>query len=399
MKRQVLYSASRRSLGAGEGTGHPGQADDPDRPAYPDQPDHPVRGLAASSPSLSEGETEGEGSPRTTGGKTERSSRTTRGETTPSPPLSRRGGAERRGGGVSRWPRWRAFAARHADLLRFLAGAVCVALVGTLYLWQQPRPVPLRQEDIDAAVLHTLENRMLPERAAKAADTVRPSLVRVRGFADVAKAKSKDKPRAQARKMDPGKAGKGAAKDDGVPAGMEPISLGTGVVIVDDGTILTNLHVVYGAKHVSVAFHDGSESPAELVSVHPENDLAVIKAKKIPDDLPAATLGSAARLKPGDEVVAVGFPFGMGPSVSFGVISGLNREFRSPEGERVLTRLIQFDAAANPGSSGGPLVTMQGDVVGIVTAILNPTEAGTFIGIGFAVTIGVAGRAAGMHPF
>jgi S1-C subfamily serine protease len=98
-------------------------------------------------------------------------------------------------------------------------------------------------------------------------------------------------------------------------------------------------------------------------------------------------------------VVAVGFPFGMGPSVSSGVVSGLNREFRSPEGERILTRLIQFDAAANPGSSGGPLVTMQGDVVGIVTAILNPTEAGTFIGIGFAVTIAVAGRAAGIHPF
>jgi S1-C subfamily serine protease len=85
--------------------------------------------------------------------------------------------------------------------------------------------------------------------------------------------------------------------------------------------------------------------------------------------------------------------------VSAGVISGLNREFRSPKGDRVLTQLIQFDAAANPGSSGGPLVTMQGDVVGIVTAILNPTEAGTFIGIGFAVTIAVAGRAVGIHPF
>jgi S1-C subfamily serine protease len=180
---------------------------------------------------------------------------------------------------------------------------------------------------------------------------------------------------------------------------MQAISLGSGVVIVDDGTVLTNLHVVYGAKRLAVTFHDGSESEAEIVSVHPENDLAVIKAKRIPDDLPAATLGSASRLNPGDEVVAVGFPFGMGPSVSYGVVSGLNREFRSPEGERVLTRLIQFDAMANPGSSGGPLVTMQGDVVGIVTAILNPQESGTFIGIGFAVTIGVAGRAAGMHPF
>ena len=108
---------------------------------------------------------------------------------------------------------------------------------------------------------------------------------------------------------------------------------------------------------------------------------------------------AVSAMKPGDEVVAVGFPFGMGPSVSYGVISGLNREFRSPEGERLLTRLIQFDAAANFGNSGGPLVTMQGDVVGIVTAIMNPTESGTFIGIGFAVTIAAAGRAVGMHPF
>ncbi len=248
---------------------------------------------------------------------------------------------------------------------------------------------------MDAAVLHTLEHRMLPARAAKAAEVVRPSLVRVRGFGDPAP--SKGKPSAQ--KLDQGPSGKQAPKDHGTLEGLQEIALGSGVVIVDDGTILTNLHVVYGAKRVLVTFHDGSEAEAVLVSVHPENDLAVIKAQKIPDDLPAATLGSAGRLKPGDEVVAVGFPFGIGPSVSAGVVSGLDREFRSAEGKRVLTRLIQFDAAANPGSSGGPLVTMQGDVVGIVTAIMNPAESGTFIGIGFAVTIGAAGRAAGMHPF
>ena len=84
---------------------------------------------------------------------------------------------------------------------------------------------------------------------------------------------------------------------------------------------------------------------------------------------------STADLAPGDEVVAVGFPFGIGPSVSAGVVSGLKREFRSPEGQQMLTNLIQFDAAANPGNSGGPLVTMDGEVVGIVTAILNPIAA------------------------
>jgi S1-C subfamily serine protease len=186
--------------------------------------------------------------------------------------------------------------------------------------------------------------------------------------------------------------------DDG-NGGETEHGVASGVVIVDSGLILTNLHVVAGAKRISVTFFDGLESDVELVGMRPESDLAVIKAKTVPDDLAAATLGSTQKLRPGDEVVAVGFPFGIGPSVSAGVVSGLNREFRSPEGHRLLTRLIQFDAAANPGSSGGPLLTMEGEVIGIVTAILNPTEARTFLGIGFAVTIETAGNAVGIPPF
>jgi S1-C subfamily serine protease len=127
--------------------------------------------------------------------------------------------------------------------------------------------------------------------------------------------------------------------------------------------------------------------------------LAVLQAHEIPDDLHAATMRSTNDLRPGDEVVAVGFPFGIGPSVSAGVISGLGRSFRSPEGKQTMTNLIQFDAAANPGNSGGPLVTMDGEVVGIVTAILNPTSARTFVGIGFAVPIENAASAAGLPPF
>jgi S1-C subfamily serine protease len=293
--------------------------------------------------------------------------------------------------------RLRSLVTRHAGFFSFLGGAVCVALIAGAYLGSQPQPRALSQEDIDGAVLHTLENKTLPSRAVKAADIVRASVVRVRGFSEAPPAKGQ--PRGKK-----GGSRKGAGEDlqadgNGDTKGMEESGLGSGVVVVDDGVILTNLHVVFGAKRLTVTFHDGSESDADLVSVHPENDLAVIKARKIPDDLPAATLGSADMLKPGDEVVAVGFPFGMGPSVSAGVVSGLNREFRSPKGDRLLTRLIQFDAAANPGNSGGPLVTMQGDVVGIVTAILSPNETGTFIGIGFAVTIAAAGGAVGMHPF
>jgi S1-C subfamily serine protease len=267
----------------------------------------------------------------------------------------------------------------------FFGAAACAALIVAVYHWSRPLPQAVTQEHIDAAVLRTLDERTLPSRAAKAAELVRASVVRVRSFTEAGSGKGKPADH-QAK-----------SKDD--PEGMDEMSVGSGVVLVDSGVILTNLHVVAGAKLVRVTFHDGTESDVDLVSLHPENDLAVIKARTIPDDLPAATLGSAGRLKPGDEVVAVGFPLGIGPSVSAGVVSGLNREFRSPQGERVLTRLIQFDAAVNPGSSGGPLVTMQGDVVGIVTAILNPTGSGTFAGIGFAVTIAAAGRAAGIPPF
>jgi serine protease DegQ len=171
------------------------------------------------------------------------------------------------------------------------------------------------------------------------------------------------------------------------------------VVIVDKGIILTNLHVVSGSDAVKVTFSDGLESTASITGVQPENDLAVLQAHKIPDDMIAATMRSTNDLAPGDKVVAVGFPFGIGPSVSGGVVSGLKRSFRSPEGKQEMTNLIQFDAAANPGNSGGPLVTMEGEVVGIVTAILNPTPARTFLGIGFAVPIENAASAAGLPPF
>jgi len=258
---------------------------------------------------------------------------------------------------------------RNGVLVGVLAGALIAAALFLARDALRPGAPELTQDDIDAAVINTLETKSLPSRPARAAEMVRQSVVLVRGYAE-------DET--------------GADKLHGT---------GSGVVIVEDGLILTNLHVVYGARRVMVTFHDGLESEAELVGVKPETDLAVIRAKSLPDDLPAATLGSTQKLRPGDEVVAVGFPFAIGPSVSAGVISGLNREFRSPEGKRVLTRLIQFDAAANPGSSGGPLVTMDGEVVGIVTAILNPTEARTFLGIGFAVTIEAAGNAVGIPPF
>ena len=249
-----------------------------------------------------------------------------------------------------------------------------------------PPGQPLTQKDIDTAVRRSLEKEPLPSAYAKAYDAIAPSVVRVEGDDEVDDAPAPP----------PGK-GKKKPEAEESPHGKH--ATGTGVVIVDNGTILTNLHVISGSKRLKVTFADGSESAASIVGVQPENDLAVLRAQTIPDDLQAATMRSTGDLNPGDEVIAVGYPFGIGPSVSGGVVSGLKREFRSPQGQRKLTNLIQFDAAANPGNSGGPLVTMDGSVVGIVTAILNPTEARTFIGIGFAVPIENAAAAAGMPPF
>ena len=258
------------------------------------------------------------------------------------------------------------------------AGAVVLVLITALG-WNTSlnnRPAALTMKQIDAAMRQSIEDKPLVSATTRAYQAILPSVVRVVGL------------------MTEGDDGSDAMDEGLVERGM-----GTGVVIIDNGTILTNLHVISGAKRVRVTFMDGTESDAVVVSVQPQHDLAVLRAKTIPDDLEAATMRSTADLVPGDPVVAVGFPFGIGPSVSAGVVSGLKREFRSPEGRQMLTNLIQFDAAANPGNSGGPLVTMDGEVVGIVTAILNPSRQRVFIGIGFAVPIENAAAAAGMPPF
>jgi S1-C subfamily serine protease len=193
--------------------------------------------------------------------------------------------------------------------------------------------------------------------------------------------------------------GEGAAPKAGDAKKFSLTGVGTGVVFSEDGMIFTNLHVVAGADDIGVTFADGTESAVELLDAQPENDLAVLRAKTLPDDLRPATLRSTRGLKTGDEVLAVGFPFGIGPTATWGVVSGLRREHYSEQGRRNLVDLIQFDAATNPGNSGGPLVTREGDVVGIVTSILNPTDESFFVGIAFAVPIENAAKAAGVSPF
>jgi S1-C subfamily serine protease len=270
----------------------------------------------------------------------------------------------------SRRQRLRQLCQRYERILWVGAAGGLALLIVLTHAVFMPAPREITQKDIDSAVLHTLETTTLPSAATKAYEVIRPSIVRVRRMESDEKS--------------------GEDKERGV---------GTGVVIVDKGVILTSLHVVAGAKQIQVVFYDGLESPATVTGMRPEDDLAVLQAEKIPDDLTAATMRSTADLSVGDEVVAVGFPFGIGPSATAGIVSGLRREFLSPEGKRLLTNLIQFDAAANPGSSGGALVTAQGEVVGIVTAILNPTQQRFFVGIGFAVPIENAASAVGVPPF
>jgi S1-C subfamily serine protease len=251
--------------------------------------------------------------------------------------------------------------------------AVVVLLLGALWL-VPPRGVS--QAQVEAVVHRAIEEIPPRPTATEAFEKILPSVVAVRAMAD-----------------------DGEEGTKGMESGKADVQRGTGVVIVESGIILTNLHVVNGARRIHVTFSDGYESEAQMIGQRAEHDLAVLQAKTLPDDIMPATMRSTAGLRPGDEVVAVGFPFGIGPSASAGVVSGLKRDYVSPDGKQSLSNLIQFDAAVNPGNSGGPLVTLDGEVVGIVTGLLNPTEHRVFIGIGFAVPIENAASAIGLSPF
>jgi len=263
-----------------------------------------------------------------------------------------------------------------------LIGAGIIAALGAVALYGRlaPGTEPLTERELAALVQRTLDEAPPePSFASLAYQVIRPSVVLVQAFHD-----------------DGATAGAGPGETGPGPEGSpEPDAIGTGVVITDGGLILTSLHVIAGGRSLRVTFADGLESEAAVTVLQPENDLAVLQAQLIPDDLIPATLASSAFLQIGDQVAAVGHPFGLGYSLSAGVVSGLGRSFVSPETGRALSGLIQFDAAVNPGNSGGPLVNRDGEVVGIVTALLNPTREEFFVGIGLAVTIETAGGAVG----
>lgn len=173
-------------------------------------------------------------------------------------------------------------------------------------------------------------------------------------------------------------------------SGADPgAATGTGVVVNADATILTALHVVKGAGAIRVRFADGTTSAATVAAADPAIDIAVLSPATLPSIVVPAVLGSSSRLAVGDSVVAIGDQLRLTRTTTTGVVSGLNRRATGTGGAG-LTGLIQFDAAVNPGSSGGPLINGEGQTVGIVVALANPTSADTFIGVGFAVPIGAA---------
>ena len=249
---------------------------------------------------------------------------------------------------------------------RVVLVAAVVVVVAALGIWWGVRPkgpAPITQNDVNSTVTKALQDQA-KQQAAQPADgtvafaAVRQSLVVI------------------------------------TTATATGAGLGAGTVVKDDGTILTALHVVKGATTITVRFADGTQSVATVTASTPAQDIAVLSPATLPEVVVAATLGGGVGV--GDEVFAVGNPLGYAGSLSGGVVSALNRTV-TIQGT-TLSGLIQTDAAVNPGNSGGPLVNKAGQVVGVVTALANPSGADSFAGIGFAVPIATAGGAAGAPP-
>lgn len=258
-----------------------------------------------------------------------------------------------------------------ANLAPFGIGAVVTLAVVLVYGLVNPSTPGPTQQDVKAAIASALASVTPPPAFSETVyQAVQPSLVLIQTT---------------------GVTGKDA-KDEGA-------GLGSGVVVTLAGDILTSLHVVDGAKSIELTFADGSKSAGDVVTTQPEHDIAVVRAQQPPAALVPATLGNPASIRQGSEAYALGSPFGLYGSVSAGVISGLNRSFTMRDSGRTLTGLIQIDAAVNPGNSGGALVDRDGRLIGIVTALVNPTSEDVFIGIGLAVPINVAGGAAGLPAY
>jgi S1-C subfamily serine protease len=266
-------------------------------------------------------------------------------------------------------PRRRRLAAGARRIAPFLGGVLAALVALALFSALVHGPAPLTSSDVSQVVASALASHTpAPARAQLVYAAIQPSLVLI---------KTED-----------------AAVKDHAGDG-----LGSGVIVNALGDIMTSLHVVADATTIEVTFADGTNSKAEVTLREPDNDIAVIRATQLPKVVVPAILGNPGAVQVGSEAYVVGNPFGLYSSISAGVVSGLGRSFDDPNSERVLHGLIQVDAAVNPGNSGGPLLNRDGQVIGIVAALVNPTKQAVFVGIGLAVPIDVAGGAAGLPQY
>ena len=276
----------------------------------------------------------------------------------------------------------------------FAMGVLAVLVAFQLHGAISPAPRPLTQQDVASAVAQELASMTPGPALSQAAyQAVEPALVLVETSAATSSPAPSSSPAtsspAPSRFPSPSNsASAGTTTADG--------TLASGVVVDSSGDILTCLHVVANAAAIEVTFADGTRSPAQVQSTQPDSDIAVLRATQPPAKLQPAVMGNPRSVQVGSEVFVIGNPFGLSGSISAGIVSGLNRSFQLPDNGPLLRGLIQVDAAVNPGSSGGPLVNRDGQVVGIVSALINPTSQDVFIGIGLAVPIDVAGGAAGL---
>jgi S1-C subfamily serine protease len=259
--------------------------------------------------------------------------------------------------------------ARVKGMLPFVSGVLAALLALLIYNALSPA-IQVTQKDVDNAVASALASATpRPAFSEQVYQIIQPSVVLIQ------------------------------TESDGNNGELDH-SLGTGVIINDEGAILTSLHVVDGAKEIRLTFADGTQAQGAIMSAQPEIDIAVLSPSALPELFLPATIGNPGALQVGDEAYVVGNPFGLYSSMSAGVISGLDRVFQPKNTDQVIHGLIQVDAAVNPGNSGGPLLNRDGHVVGIVTGIINPTEDSFFVGIGFAVPINIAaGGGGGLPPY
>jgi S1-C subfamily serine protease len=261
---------------------------------------------------------------------------------------------------------WKHFLKAQARRTGLVVLGVLFAILGFfLYNSVLPSPIPLTQNEIDEIVERAIASATPePAYSTQVYQVIFPSLVYIRtrnlNFNDLA-----------------------------------GIGVGSGVVINDNGDILTAYHVIADAGAIEIVFSDGTHAQAEVLATEPENDIAVLHPSQPPEIIVPAVLGNPSMMQVGDQTFAVGNPLGLAGSLSAGVISGFDRSLPMNERGQRLEGLIQFDAAVNPGNSGGPLLNRAGQVIGIVTALANPNEQDSFTGIGFAVPITTAGGAAG----